>query len=739
MSFPFGSEHFQIDAQPVNPVIAGYLGKAALAHMAPPKRRILSLDFETWSTVDLKKAGASRYARDPSTEILVLAYRWLGEEEVHQWVPAAGEPMPQDLLDALLDPSVTLSAWNAPFERAITEHVLKVPVPIERWMDVMALAYSLSLPGSLDKCGKIVGLGEDKRKLARGKLLVRKFCGPRKPSKLKPWTRETAETAPEEWQEFLEYNRQDVVAEQAIYRKIRRWQMPDHEWALWHLDQKINDAGIPINLKAVEAAIRLSRATMVADLKEMKALTGLANPNSNPQLLAWLRAEGYPYLDLKKGHVDRALKAAQAEIAEAAEFEVSGPLGDYMAARWGKGRLERLARVLYLRSRVSKASVKKYPALLNATDFDGMLRGCHQFAGAGRTWRWSGRRFQPQNLPKPEKYLEERIAECVADVENLSVEEVWAKWENPMDVLVASVRPMVQSPEGFLLIDADLSAIENVVLGWVADEDKILRVFREGLDPYIDFATDMFRMSYEEIDKSPKRKAMRSTAKPGVLGCGYMLGPGEARENPQTGEIEGTGLLGYGWNMGVDLTPEMSKLSVDTFRGKFTKVVDFWYEIEAVVKRVIRTGQPETLRYLTFDMSGPFMRIGLPSGRFLHYLNPRLQVRKMPWGAEKLSITYENIEKGHWRRVTTHPGKLTENVVQAIARDLLAHGMTLADRAGLDIRMHVHDQIVGLHLASTAKAALDLLIRCMTTLPAWANEKLPLKAAGLVTPIFLKD
>lgn len=760
MSAPFGANHFQFDAEAVDAEAVNiYLRKAGKAFSPLTKRTILHIDYETFSTVDLRKAGASRYARDPSTEILMLAYG-TASGEIKQWVPEPGlrgqallDDMPDDLRRAFEDPSVTIAAWNAPFEMAITWNTLGLDVPRERWLDVMALSYSLALPGSLDKCGQVIGLGEDQKKMSRGKLLVRKFCVPRKPSKHKPHTRATAETDPEDWLEFLEYNRQDVEAERQIYKRIKRFQMPAHEWDLWHLDQKINDAGIPINLAAVKAAIRLSERTIKHDLEIMAEITGLANPNSGAQLLPWLRAHGYPYLDLKKGHVQRAADAVAAEIeelrgeADRLAETFPGPIGEYMRQAILGGR-EKLRQVLELRLRVSKSSVKKYPALAAATDDDGLLRGCHQFAGAARTWRWSGRRFQPQNLSKPAKYLEELVAECVHDIEHLTVEEIWAKYDdpndprkNPMEVLVAGVRPMVQAPEGHLLVDADLSAIENVVLGWLADDDKILRVFREGLDPYIDFAQDMFKLPYEVIAAKVEAgdKSMRTTAKPGVLGCGYMLGAGEARENKQTGEIEATGLLGYGWAMGVNLTPEMAKLSVDTFRSKFEKVVKFWYDLDRACKAAIRTSKPQVCGYLKIDIRGPFMRIGLPSGRHLHYWKPRLQMRKTPWGEMREQITYEQVENGQWRRVSTHPGKLTENVTQAVARDILANGMTLADRRGLDLRMHVHDQAVAVSPAQRAKADLATLIECLTTRPKWANAKLPLKAAGLVTPIFLKD
>ena len=224
-----------------------------------------------------------------------------------------------------------------------------------------------------------------------------------------------------------------------------------------------------------------------------------------------------------------------------------------------------------------------------------------------------------------------------------------------------------------------------------------------------------------------------------------MLGAGDERENRTTGEIEATGLLGYAWAMHVPLTKELSKLSVDTFRSKFVDVVQFWADLDEAVRRVIKTGEPETVGYLTIDLKKPFLRIGLPSGRFLHYMRPRMESRKMPWkdrngkAVYRPSITYENMENGQWKRVTTHPGKLAENVTQAVARDLLAHGMTLADARGIDIRMHVHDQIVSLTPEWAQVRLLKILIDCMTTRPAWADDKMPLKAAGFTSPIFLKD
>ncbi len=693
----------------------------------------LHLDFESWSELDLTKVGASRYARHHSTEVLMLAYA-VNDEPVEQWVPAHGEPMPRILKRELLpDPDILKFCWNASFERQIFTHTLGLEIPFEQWRDPMVLAHSLSLPGSLDKAGQVVGLGDDQKKLARGKALIRLFCQPRKPTKYKPWTRATRETDPEAWEEFLLYNRRDVEAERAIYRRLRKWNLPEHEWDLWHLDQKINDAGIPINMRAVRNAIRISKAAVGSRMEEMREITGLDNPNSTQQLLPWLESRLYPFQDLKKGHVKKALEIAEQEVAGDCE---------HWSALVGDDGIQEYLTVLGRRLEVSRASVKKYEALERTTDEDGNLRNTLQFAGAGRTWRWSGRTYQPQNLARPTKDLENCLEMAVRHVEHLDPECIEWLYDKPMDLLASCVRPVAQAPEGSLFADADLNAIENRVLGWVARCDKILRVFREGRCPYVDFATAMYHQTYEELwheYKVLEDKTKRTMAKPAVLGCGYMLSAGFEKENPKTGEMEATGLLGYARDMGIEMTTDQTDHAVKVFRETYEEVVQFWWDIDRAVRRTIKSGRPQRLHMLTFDRSGPFLRIKLPSGRYLHYCRPRVEPKMMPWGKVKDAITYEGLnDKKQWTRIQTHPGKLTENVVQAIARDLLAHGMVLADREGLDIRLHVHDQIVALVPEASAKMDLAVLQECMSVQPAWA-EGLPLAADGFLSRVFKKD
>jgi DNA polymerase len=694
-------------------------------------------DFETYCDVSLPDVGADAYSRHPSLDPLMCAYA-CNDEEVLQWVPAEGQRMPVILRDALRDPKAVKFAWNKPFEWSIWANALGIVTPHEQWRDPMILAFSLSLPGSLAKAGEVVDLPPHLTKMKDGAALIRLFCAPQTPSKKKPFTRALPHHFPEKWETFKQYNRTDVEAERAIYRRIRKYDMPQEEWELWHIDQEINQAGIPINMNLVTNAIEVYETLIDDRITRMREITKLANPNSNEQLLKWLREFGYPFEDMKKGHISRALEKLDQQFKD-------GEFDEYDAQ--SRLELEQVREVLGMRLEVSAASPKKYYALDRATVEDGdggsVLRNAFQFNGAGRTWRWAGRLYQAQNLPRPDKALEKGIAIHVRNLEFLRPAEIDFLYPKPIKLLQAGLRPCAQAPEGYTFIDADLSAIENRVLGWMAGCSKILRVFLENRDPYIDFATYMYGIPYDELmaDYKAGLGERRQTAKPGVLGCGYMLGAGQQHYNRVTAEMEANGLLGYAWGMGItSFTPEQSKLSVETFRREFKEVVDFWYAIERAAKRCVRTGQPTSCRMINFDMKAPFLRMILPSGRALHYCRPKLEMIRAPWGELKETLTYEGLnDKNQWTRVATHPGKLTENADQAMARDLLAHGMRLAKREhGLDLRIHVHDQLVGLSRIDRAEEELKILIQCMEVNPWWAQD-LPLGSNGFISPIFIKN
>lgn len=689
----------------------------------------LSIDYETYSDADLSAVGASRYSRDPSTEVLMAAYSLnFGEEK--QWIPAEGQPIPKELAEALVDPEVEKYAWNAPFEMAITRQKI-APVDVRQWRCTMVMALTCSLPGSLDKAGAVVDLGEDVKKMADGRRLMRKFSFPRKPTKRDPRTRIFWYDDLADWESYLLYNRRDVAAEKAMLRRLWKFRPPEHEWELWFLDQKINEAGLPINMRMVRNALRVHADIMESAIDKMKEISGLKNPASPAQLLPWLQEQGYPFDDVQKAHIKRAKDRAYEKIEEGGN--------DFADIAEAKPYIE----MLDLRLETARTSITKFDALARATDEDGNLRGTLQFAAAGRTWRWGGRIFQPQNIPRPDKRFEKGIEIHAKNVEFLDAEALTLIYGNVFDLLASTIRPAVQAPQGRLLVDADLSAIENIVLGWLANCSKILSVFKDGRDPYIDFATYLFGLPYAELWHQYKvlgDSSRRTISKPGVLGCGYMLGAGERRINYKTGEEEATGLLGYAWNMGVrQFTEEDSKLSVETFRREFSEVKDYWYGIERAAIKCILTGKPVDYGHVRFDMKAPFLRIRLPSGRYLHYLRPRVEQVKAPWGDYKKSVTYEGFDdRKIWTRISTHPGKLTENVDQAIARDLLANGLLRAEKEGLDIRLHVHDQILTLADHDRAEDDLKTLIDCLSEPPVWGRD-LPLRTAGFVSPVFKKD
>ncbi len=706
-----------------------------------PRPRRLHHDFETFSEADLLKEGTTRYAQHPSTEILMLGYRF-DDDDVKQWLPAEGEYIPAEIEDAVLDDRIEKHAWNLPFEWYIWLYVYGIEIPLSSCRDTMVLAMSCSFPGKLAKTCEVLKLPEEYRK-KDGHRLINWFSKLRPATKKLPRRRVFWYEKPELWEEYKEYNIWDVKAEHKIYRLLRAYDMPKHEWDLWALDREINNRGIPINMDMCDN-IREARDELVATrLDRMKELTGLQNPNSNAQLLPWLQEEGYVFDDMVAGHITRGKEKIEEAVQDG-------------ASHWPE--VKDLHEVLDLRSQVSKTSIKKFDAIATHIDPDDRLRNCFQFCAAQRTWRWGGRVVQPQNLARPAKGMDglewgkldsgiEFVAggtqiELAGLLEALNAESMEMLFDRPIDAMSGAVRTVIQAPPGWVFIDADLAAIENIVLGWLADEEKILKVFEEGRDPYIDFASYLYKTPYETLWHEYKvlgDKSKRTISKPGTLGCGYMLGAGNQFENKRTGEIEASGLLGYAWNMYVDLTPEQSKLSVDTWRGTFTKAVEFWWDIQKAAFKTMKTKKPTRCRHVVFDTKGPFLRMRLPSGRNLHYYKPRLEPRMTPWGKWKNSLTYMGLnDKNQWIRIDTHPGKITENADQAISRDLLAGGMVRAASNGIPIVMHVHDQIVGLVREKEAEERLRVLIECMSESPHWAPG-LPVKTAGHISKWFIKD
>lgn len=578
---------------------------------------ILWLDYETFSGQDIKN-GTYAYAKDPTTEALLAGYA-INYDPVKLWDAASMEPMPDDLEAAFEDPDCIIIAWNAPFEMAITRYVLGYNIPNHRWRDAMVQAYYCALPGKLEDVAKIVGTSVPK--MTEGRRLIKKFCCPRKPTKKDPSTRVMPWDAETDWALFCQYCMTDVNVMREVMARLEPFAMPDSEWQMWFLDQKINQAGFPINRKFVANADRLSRVEQARLLKIMAEETGLVNANSGAQLLGWLRERGYPYADLTKDSVAKCLDREQGT--------------------------DEVREILLLRQDSSKTSVKKYPTILRATCDDDRLRGTLQFGGASRTLRWAGRITQFQNLPRPVKWLESQIDAASRIVESSNqLSDMHLYYPDVMPVLTSLIRSSIQAHPGKILNVADLASIETRVLGWLAGCKGILDVYAAGLDAYRAFASIVYKKNYELITK-----AERNICKPAVLGCGYSLGT--------------VGLKAYAESMFVEMTMEEAELAKKTYRETYWEVPVLWDKLKEAAFYVVQTGKPTSIDHLRFDAKGPFLRIQLPSGRHLHYFKPRIETLEAPWStpdryAEVDALTYMGVNQKtrKWERISTHAGML---------------------------------------------------------------------------------
>lgn len=727
----------------------------------------LNLDWETRSRVELKTRGLDAYSADRSTKVLMGAYSFDGGR-VHHWDSNDSARPPAELVEALEDPHVIKKAWNAQFERVIARRVLKINTPIRNWRCTMALAYMQSFTGGLEMVGKQVGLPADKQKLDTGKKLIGMFSKPQKVSKKQPLEWFDAWTHPEEWNEFGEYNIGDVVSEIGIEKLLAPFPILDSEWELYELDQRINDRGLPVDEEFVKHAIIMSDLRKAELTSAMKEWTGVANPNSTPQLLPWLRERGYPFSDLRKDTVKKVL-AENAELTGGYDFvedgsddETDGDITNMILPRsYEGGFLEPEAvRVLMLRQQAARTSVRKYNAIVNSVGKDARLRFTFQFAGASRTSRWSGRRFQPQNLARPPKELEavkQKEAEIMGvskDFLMVSVteairsgdyEELQLLTREPMNYLAGLVRSSIRvpDPETQQFVVSDLSAIETCVTAWLSGCERLLNVVRTGGDPYIDFGTDLYRKPAEEVTKFE-----RQCSKPAVLGCTYRLGGGELRDGKRTG------LWGYAEAMGVNFTREESHHAVKTFRAAYPEIPKTWYALENAVRDAIRTRKPQKPSFwiagrrvdvpVTIKYMKPYLVMTLPSGRNLYYFQPRITKKTFqgrdgePYTKDVFSYMGKQQNGNAWVRVESHGGKIIENLVQAIARDVLKAGLLRAAKAGFNIIGHVHDEIITLQKKGDNYFTVQTLVDLMAEALDWAPG-LPLAAAGYAAPFYRKD
>lgn len=647
----------------------------------------LSIDLETYSSVDIKESGVYAYSASPDFEILLIGYK-LDNRDVQIIDLTSGEEQPE-FWKALYDPAVIKTAYNANFERTCLAAWTKRPMPPEEWRCTAVRAATLGLPSTLGGVGAALGLPEDQQKNAIGKQLINYFCKPCKPTKTNGGrTRNLPEHAPEKWAQFVEYNRQDVVAEAAILDKLRVYPIPDTEQKLWELDQKMNDRGIALDMDLAEKIIRFEPQYRSRLTAEAVQITGLENPNSLTQLKEWYQQTyGIPITSLTKDTIP--------EIREQLPT--------------GSGR-----RMLEIRSELGKTSVKKYQAMQNAVCPDGRLRGILQFYGANRTGRWAGRIVQVHNLPQNKIPDLELTRELVKDEDFDTLEMLFGGLPYVFSQLVRTA--FVPSP-GCRFVVSDFSAIEARVIAWLADEDWRLKVFRTHGKIYEASAAQMFHVPLDQVKKGSK---LRQQGKIAELALGYGGGFGAIKAMDKAGAIPD------------DEIP----MIITNWRKASPKICKFWYNAEAAAKTAIEEHRTVKLKHgLSSSYANKILFIGLPSGRKLAYYDARIEENKKG----KEAITYSGVEQDtkHWGRLETWGGKLVENIVQAVARDCLAETMKRVSAAGYQIVMHVHDEII-VDAPKEDTSALDTITAMMAEPILWAPD-LPLRGDGFETNFYRKD
>jgi DNA polymerase len=688
----------------------------------------LWFDCETYSECDLKAHGTHRYAAHPSTEITVA-----------QWAIDDGEPVVMDctfwthrgpILALLKDPAVTIVAHNSAFDRTLLRHCWGIDVPVERWQDTMIKAMSHGLPGGLDKIGQIVGLEADLAKDKRGRELIQLFCKPRPKNSI--LRRATRETHPEQWAEFLEYSRQDIVAMRAIDSKLPSWNYRGGhaELALWHLDQRINDRGVAVDTELAVAAIdAVDREQKRLKREMIEATDGLVQSASKrDQLLAFICAEyGVDLPDLKADTLRRRIE--DPDLPDGVRL------------------------LLSLRLEATKTSTAKYKALVKATSEDGRLRNTLQFAGAQRTARWAGRIFQPQNMPRPDMKQHE-IDEGI-DALKAGCAELF--FSNTMRLTANTVRGCIVAPHRKKLTIADLSNIEGRGLAYLAGERWKLKAFAD-FDAGV--GEDLYKVAYGRsfnIDPKEATGQKRQIGKVMELGLGYEGGvaafltfaavynmdledlakavwataSAEALENAQ-------GMWGWakkkkrtlGLTMEVYVACEVLKRA---WRDAHAATAALWAAAGEAVRLAIKhPGESFPIgQHLKARRDGAWLRIRLPSGRYLCYINPSVD--------DEGQITYFGVNQytRQWGRIKTYGGKLIENATQAFARDILAYNMPAIERAGYEIVLSVHDELLT-ETPDSPEFNADELGRMMATAPSWAPG-IPLAAAGFETYRYRKD
>lgn len=641
----------------------------------------ISIDIETYSSVNLSKSGVYPYSASDDFELLLFGYAVdFGPVKVIDL--AQGEQIPAEIYQALDDPQIIKSAFNAQFERICLSRFVGHQLNPQGWHCSRVWAATLGLPLSLKDIGSVLGL--DKQKITASKELVKYFCTPCAPTKANQGrTRNFPYHAPDKWQQFKDYNQRDVEVEMAISQKLSSYPVPQSEWKLYWMDQRINDRGILIDQQLVDNAIECDQTFRKQYFAKSQKITGLDNPNSPLQLKAWLNKQGI--------QVDSLAKAAVAELIKTTSGQVK--------------------EVLALRQLLAKSSIKKYQAMQNAISSDHRVHGLLQFYGATRTGRWAGRLVQVQNLPRNSLPELQSVRDLVKQG---SFETLGLLYDSVPNVLSQLIRTAFIPKAGCSFYVADFSAVEARVIAWLSGEKWRQEAFAKNNDIYCESASQMFGVP---VVKHGINGELRQKGKIAELALGY---------GGSVGALKAMGATKMG------LTEDELPPLVTMWRKASPNIVQFWWDVDQAAKNCIRTHLPASTHGMNFSYRGNCLFIQLRSGRKLCYPRPKIGINR--FGSESITFMGINTVK-KWGRIETYGAKFVENIVQATSRDLLAWAMFRLEKAGYSSVMHIHDETV---IEAPKGKSLDEIIAIMTKTPSWAKD-LILNAAGFVGDFYQKD
>lgn len=663
--------------------------------------RHLSIDIETKSSVDIGKAGLYRYAQSEDFEVLLFAYQ-MGDGEVELVDLAQGEQIPENVRLMLKDATVVKHAYNAAFEWYCL-NCAGYETSLEQWRCTMVHGLYCGYTAGLDATGKAIGLPQDKQKLTTGKALIRYFCVPCKPTKSngnRTWN--LPRHAPEKWELFKEYCKQDVVTERAILKRLSYFPVPEEEQELWQQDIRMNAFGVRVDSKLIEGALMIDGVSSTELTEEAVNITGLKNPNSTAQLKAWVEKELSDSLE--------------------ADVELPGLRKEDVSILLERNDLPKeIRRVLEIRQQLGKTSIKKYVAMETAKGADDRVRGLTQYYGANRTGRWAGRLVQLQNLPR--NYLK-TLDYARELVKTKNYDGIRFLYGNVPDTLSQLIRTAFIPSEGHKFVVADFSAIEARVIAWLAGEQWVNEVFATHGKIYEATASQMFHVPIEKIVKGNPEYSLRQKGKVATLALGYQGG---------TAALIAMGAL----NMG--LAEEELPDIVQRWRNANPRIRDLWYAVEQAALTTMQTAQPQGINGLIFRYEGElmygqsFLTVQLPSGRKLFYPKPFLKENQFG----KMAIHYYTVgqQTKKWEVASTYGGKMTENIVQAIARDCLAETLRRIEQLGLQVVFHVHDEVI---IDAPMEVTVEQICDLMAEPISWAPGLL-LKGAGFESSYYMKD